>query len=405
METINLSPANKAYIAKNSGIIDGSSVPATPKFNSGLQQDTVELSKTKPKVNKKAILGFTGALVAAGAIGAAIATGRHINSSKVNQLAEFVEFKAAQTIEEAVEFAKKNFGIENFDFGDDLELANWANEGLCKLNNGAKGKIHMPKSIRLDDTIGEAVGGDCNLLGEIRINPKDFDYDSNMEPVNQLFEQFDKGNLGNNGFLVSKESLSELYKAYKYKKANPDYNFTRMEAYNLSSLITDIGVFRTHPKEVLQVLFQDNNFLSVCKSKNIDLDIDKILKMTEEEQSKFISNTLSEAIKETFQKSGLYPRRFYSEFDTLYHEMGHLQHFKNTGVLSQIFGKFSDKQKQVEKFTKNPATQSIAGKVSWYAQTNPKEFVAEVYAKLCNGVKLSDEIMDLYKQFGGVTFN
>ena len=43
----------------------------------------------------------------------------------------------------------------------------------------------------------------------------------------------------------------------------------------------------------------------------------------------------------------------------------------------------------------------VMGNVTPYAAITPAEFVAEVYSFLCNGVKFSDYIMDLYKKYGG----
>ncbi|MBR2068793.1 MAG: hypothetical protein IJ877_03425 [Candidatus Gastranaerophilales bacterium] len=97
-----------------------------------------------------------------------------------------------------------------------------------------------------------------------------------------------------------------------------------------------------------------------------------------------------------------------SRFETIYHEMGHYQHYINAGA--QMYndlanpGKIKDEAeyskiiKLIELFHKT----DTAAKVSEYASTSPLEFVAEVYAKLCEGIELSDKILDLYKKLGGV---
>lgn len=58
-------------------------------------------------------------------------------------------------MEEAIEFAKKNFGVKKFDLGNDLELANWVNEGLVNINNRFKGKAQMPQNILYDKKVCE----------------------------------------------------------------------------------------------------------------------------------------------------------------------------------------------------------------------------------------------------------
>lgn len=240
------------------------------------------------------------------------------------------------------------------------------------------------------------------MAGEIKINPYEFDYEANIEELNVLFDQFNKGTIGANGFLASKQSLLELHQVYKFKKANPNYQFSRMEAYKLNCLIQDIKTFSEYPMQVLRAITQDDAFIKACKDKNIEIDLDKLSKLSKEKQSAFISDVLGELELLKLKDATLYPKRNISEFDTLYHEMGHLQHFRNTSFFSQIYGKLSDNPKQIAKFTNNPTAQKIASKVSWYAQTQPNEFVAEVYAKLCNGVKFDDETMKLYKKLGGI---
>ena len=43
----------------------------------------------------------------------------------------------------------------------------------------------------------------------------------------------------------------------------------------------------------------------------------------------------------------------------------------------------------------------LRGGISSYAKHSPLEFVAETHIGLCNGYKFSDDIMELYKSYGG----
>ena len=40
-----------------------------------------------------------------------------------------------------------------------------------------------------------------------------------------------------------------------------------------------------------------------------------------------------------------------------------------------------------------------------YAKESPREFVVEVYAGMCDGNKYSDEVMALYRKYGGPELN
>ena len=88
-----------------------------------------------------------------------------------------------------------------------------------------------------------------------------------------------------------------------------------------------------------------------------------------------------------------------STFSTIYHEMGHLQHTVNTNVnlVDLGEGKYAD-------LFKNSI--DTAKKISDYATTDPTEFVAETFSKLCTqkqigGQLLDDDVMELYKKLGG----
>ena len=49
----------------------------------------------------------------------------------------------------------------------------------------------------------------------------------------------------------------------------------------------------------------------------------------------------------------------------------------------------------------NSEIQKTAGKISPYAQTGIGEFIADTYAELIKGTKLSDDVMALYKKYNG----
>ena len=86
--------------------------------------------------------------------------------------------------------------------------------------------------------------------------------------------------------------------------------------------------------------------------------------------------------------------RYHSLFSEIYHEMGHLQHVTNAN------SSFSALDKKYEKLFEQ--SKKTAKKVSEYASTSPCEFVAECYAKMADGIKLDDDIINLYKKLGGV---
>ncbi len=96
-------------------------------------------------------------------------------------------------------------------------------------------------------------------------------------------------------------------------------------------------------------------------------------------------------------------------FSIVNHEMGHLQHHNNIpkNLYYDLRKEEAIKDKKLSKKTKDlrelfQSKIDTAGQVSSYAKTSPLEFVAEVFAGLCEDVKFSDEILELYQKLGGV---
>jgi hypothetical protein len=82
---------------------------------------------------------------------------------------------------------------------------------------------------------------------------------------------------------------------------------------------------------------------------------------------------------------------------SIYHEMMHAKHTKNV-LSSEELG--LDELRAVE--FDDETSQLIEEEVSTYAATNATEFVAEVgSAQLERGVDFSDEVLELYEQYGG----
>ena len=63
--------------------------------------------------------------------------------------------------------------------------------------------------------------------------------------------------------------------------------------------------------------------------------------------------------------------------------------------------KFNKRYPDLYEFLTNQEYQQSAGKVSAYAQTSIGEFIAETYAKMVRGDKISDDVMKLYEKYNG----
>lgn len=86
-------------------------------------------------------------LTALAAVGMCIASKGSAGAKSAKQIAEHIEFKPAKTVEEAKKFAQEKLGVKlNL---EDLEIANYVNEGLVNVNNKLKGKSVMPNYVVL----------------------------------------------------------------------------------------------------------------------------------------------------------------------------------------------------------------------------------------------------------------
>jgi len=78
-------------------------------------------------------------------------------------------------------------------------------------------------------------------------------------------------------------------------------------------------------------------------------------------------------------------------FHAIYHEIGHLAHFKKANALyTSMGGHMFDSQERL-----------VAAKISGYAIESPREFVAEVFARLATGGTVDSDVMMLYASLGG----
>ncbi len=342
---------------------------------------------------------------------------------KPANFAEHIDFKPAQTMKEAVEFAKKNFGVKTFDFGDDLEFANCVNEGLVNINNRFKGKANIVENLRFatpeeiakytkDD--GRAATAWCNSFmkhgdnSSIVFNKNSID--NAPEKFNDFLEKFkihpkfdETGEIvGGYIYGADRNTHTKILKLSEKMLKEPD-KFSRFDAINGIMLCNDyaqsIMYFSKNKLSILKnKIFADADSAAILKQNNISVNIDDYAKLGEKELNEQTEKIL-ELLVDVNPVSGTATVRGNSKFDVLYHEMGHHLHAMNTSLKDSIWGRLSKKVSKL--FTSDPEKQKTAGIVSWYAQTNPKEFVAECFNALCAGRKLPDDVMKLYEYYKG----
>ena len=137
---------------------------------------------------------------------------------------------------------------------------------------------------------------------------------------------------------------------------------------------------------------ENNNKYKLFDQFEIDLDKD----LYTQADPRFV-----EIMKKIFIRESGYKMKHneQSPFRTIFHEIGHLND-KVRNDDEALTGNVSFFEK-IKAWGDNKKDFGTACSVSDYASTSPGEFVAEVFAELASGNKLSDEVMELYQRLGG----
>ena len=371
--------------------------------------DSLELSTKKTKENKKSKNNILKFLAGAAALG--VTAGFLIAKNKttqLKQLAENIEFKKASTIEEALDYTKKVLHIKNVDGfdSDSLDVLNWFNEGMTNVSNRYKGKVRIPKNVYYMDYKGTMAAGVVNdkkhpFFGTFIINKNHFQninetLKENIETLIDLdyIHKKQDGALTLSNLLVSDE-MQELLNKFQRNELKSFDEIVHLQNYCIEAS-------RTGEKLLTQPFQMYKNIISNLPE-GVTIKAPKTLEELSqsgiEEQKKYLIDTIKglRARNVAIQ----FELRKQSPFNTIYHEMGHVQDMVARVPAS---GKFNDPSKYPEKLVEwlsDEKNMQLASEVSRYATTGPGEFIAETYSTIMNGNKLEDIVLELYRKLNG----
>ena len=333
-----------------------------PQFRGQQTNPQIELQAKKEGMSDGAKWGVGLGLTALGAIGLdAVSKGR-AGSKSVKQLAEHIEFKPAKTVEEAKKFAKEKLDVmyyEEFGKFEDVGMVNFINEWMVKNHNNPKfGKNSYPRIVYNDDCRGALMSMSTN---SIIVDGLDYGYGLGINL--KKFKEFEPQAL----------KKININLGIIKKGADGKYNITKPQLDN----------------EYTRRLVKNLNAETLSFEDRMQLMLDLL------------------AYQERKVVDGVMHIRGRKVYNYINHEQGHLLHSKNCNNYEQMkkAEDFIRKGQEISEITKefldNKDIQAIAGKVSDYAKKSPLEFVAETFAGLRDGITFSDDVMALYKKYGG----
>ena len=386
--------------------------------------DSVEISGKDKGFSKTQKCGI--GLAAAGVLAAAVLLMRGkagAANKEIKALAEHIDFAPAKTAEEAINFAKTNLGIKKYSKDIPLDVMNWVNEGLVNVNNAAKGKAKMCKEVSFESSIDLSAASMHPVKEILNINK---DFITNLDKTLRdgidtfvkkkiLFKNSNNKFDFYNTFYENGEISDNLLKKINKFTENPEVSFSdKIELFDdICSFLNARSGFYNAPMSKLKQLLKNEKITKVLLAHGKLPDLKQIEKLTIQQQKRVLVDLMNTCLNSKDRINFCLDYSAGDKFSTIYHEMGHLQHWISAGKdffkmdkpeqCKKIFGKVSDITKD---FINSQEKQQIANRVSSYAPTSPLEFVAEVYSKLISkavngGEKLSDDVMKLYAEYKG----
>ena len=196
--------------------------------------------------------------------------------------------------------------------------------------------------------------------------------------------------LKNTGLNTNIEEIKKL--SHKEQMALRDEMYDVLEAKNAINYVNDLIA---KDKEYANKLVEKGFIEKAEPIKTIKLDkLFNIVKYTGKYTGEKVDFSPLKLTIRNFDKT--------TPFSTIYHEMGHLQDMKPRCNAKHKYGyDYSKYPQELKDWVDNEENIRIANKVSSYSTYGPGEFIAETFAKLIEGKKPSQEVMDLYRKLEG----
>lgn len=260
---------------------------------------------------------------------------------KPTQLDKKIEFKKADTIEEAKLYATEKLGIKKYKI-DDLEYANWINEGLTNISNHFEGKVYFPSKIE-------------------------------FKKVKNAYASY---RYGTDSLMINKEIIEE--------KANFLKCYLKSLTYKELTAI-DLGKGYEEFCSNLKKAYTNIKSLSLFEKFSIAHTITKQAQVLEQLDAEDFKNFEPD-------EKNQFGCVYLNEFNTIYHEIGHCFSRKS----NSFFNAFLNSLKYNSKISKL--------KIPNYDKSKIEEYIACTFAGYMQGEEYPEENTQIFDKASGIKF-
>lgn len=325
---------------------------------------------------------FLMALCGAGALALSLK-----KPGKLHQLPEHINFTKAEKLKDAEEFAKDVLHIKNFDV-DNLEVANWFNEGLTNISNKFKGQTYLPSELVFGAVPfrKNAIAAYNPFHNRIILNKTHF------EKVDKTLEQSFKYTMpyAHLDFFSTEASHQKFIKSIHDYMYNPE-EMSIIDKSNLNSSFQShlflVSEMYKNPQKFND--FYVGNFQKYETQSDYAKYLIKMLKEAEYTEEMFAPLSILHSLKE----SGMsYFGPVYTDsFDVLNHEMGHLFYSKNLSGITKTENMLSSNYKALVQDTP----------MAYTSKRGRKELCAEAFSGYMKDERYPERFADFIKKHGG----
>jgi len=360
--------------------------------------DSFESSNLNVNVEKTSFKEIVSGLACLAAYSVLKLFDRKITEVQTKELEPNIEFKKAETYEEAVKFGKEHLGIQKYrGFSKkDVDAINWVNEGLVNVSNYQNGKLKIPdiisyKNMLDSDTSAYVIAQGDTFANVLHINKRHLKNIDSKIPE-ELKDSESAINLFSD---KSMQRVNELIEKYKNNQMTDLKD--KMELYHNLRQINKRFAKLPYTESINKMLKTPE-----LRQKLIDkgLMVDGQLKLGKYLPTPKTGGMHTVAPKKVYEilsnATGFkFDYKPVGPFNTVYHEMGHLQ-YKNISKYGT--GDVNSGKEMLDSW-KNRNEFATALSVSEYAATCPSEFIAETFAAMVDGEELSDDVKLLFYKY------